>query len=83
MVILKTNFKPTYRPNPSLFWSGNSNLLVKLIFLAEFVKSPAFYKLLQLFQRVDMFELQIDANITMQICQLFGIATTVCKKQWF
>jgi hypothetical protein len=34
-----------------------------------------------LFQRVDMFELQFDAKITIQIYQLFRIAATVCKKQ--
>ena len=31
-VILKANFKPTYRPNPSLFWSGNSDLLYSFFF---------------------------------------------------
>jgi hypothetical protein len=30
-----------------------------------------------------MFELQFDAEMAIQIvCQLFGIAATVCKKQW-
>ena len=76
-VILKANFNSTYRPNPSLFWTGNF-----LLFFAEFVKSTAFYTLLLLFQRVDMFELQFDAKITIQACQLFRIAATVCKKQW-
>ena len=49
------------------FWSENSDLLCTLIFLlffAEFVKTSAFYKLLLLYQRVDMFELQFDAKIT-------------------
>ena len=35
-----------------------------------------------LFQRVEMFELRFDAKITIRISQLFGIAATVCKKQW-
>jgi hypothetical protein len=26
--------------------------------------------------------LQFDAKITIQTCQLFGIAATVCKKHW-
>ena len=30
----------------------------------------------------DMFELRFDAKITIQTCQLFGIAATVCKKHW-
>jgi hypothetical protein len=56
--------------------------MIFLLFFAEFVKSSAFYTLLLLFQRVDMFELQFDAKITIQTCQLFGIAATVCKKHW-
>ena len=52
------------------------------LFFAEFVKSTAFYTLLLLFQRVDISKLHFDAKITIQICQLFGIAATVCKKQW-
>ena len=36
-------------------------------FVAEFVKSPAFYTLLLLFQRVEMFGLRFDAKITIQI----------------
>ena len=65
-----------------LVWKFRSIILIFLLFFAEFVKSTASYKLLRLFQRVDMFELQFDAKITIQACQLFGIAATVCKKQW-
>ena len=64
-----------------LVWKFRFIILIFLLFFAGFVKSTAFYKLLRLFQRVDMFELQFDAKITIQICQLFGIAATVCKKQ--
>ena len=53
-----------------------------LLFFAEFVKSTAFYTLLLLFQRVDELELRFDAKIAIPTCQLFGIAVTVCKKQW-
>ena len=56
--------------------------LIFLLFFAEFVKSSAFYTLLLLFQRVDMFELWFLHQIAIQTCQLFGIAATVCKKQW-
>ena len=44
-VILKTNFNSTYRPNPSLFWAENSDLLYSFFFYfsAKFVKSNAFY----------------------------------------
>ena len=31
-VILKANFNSTYRPNPSLFWAGNSDLLYSFFF---------------------------------------------------
>ena len=65
-----------------LGWKFRSIILIFLLFFAEFVKSTAFYTLLLLFQRVDMFELRFDAKIAIQICQLFGIAATACKKQW-
>ena len=65
-----------------LGWKFKSAILNFLLFFAKFVKSTAFYTLLLLFQRVDMLELRFDAKITIQICQLFGIAATVCKKQW-
>ena len=32
LLIWKANFKPTYRPNSSTFWSGNSNLLYSFFF---------------------------------------------------
>ena len=56
-VILKANFKPTYRPNPSHFfvWKFRSIILIFSYFFAEFVKSTVFYTLLLLFQRVDKF----------------------------
>ena len=65
-----------------LIWKFTFILLIFLLFFAEFVKSTAFYTLLLLFQRVDMFELRFDAKIAIQTCQLFGIAATACKKQW-
>ena len=51
MVVLKTIFNSTYRPNLSLFWAGNSNLLYSIFFsfFATLVKSTAFYTLLLLF----------------------------------
>ena len=39
-------------------WKFKSNILIFLLFFAEFVKATAFYTLLLLFQRVDMFELK-------------------------
>ena len=51
-----------------LDWKFSSIILIFLLFFAEFVKSTAFYTLLLLFQRVDMFELRFDAKITIQIC---------------
>ena len=44
LLIWKVNFKPTYRPNSSTFWSGNSDLLYSFFFLffAEVVKFSAF-----------------------------------------
>ena len=45
-------------------------LLIFLIFFAEFVKSSiAFYTLLLLFQRDEIFELQFLHQITIQMCQ--------------
>ena len=40
-----------------IIWKCRFILLIFLLFFAEFVKSSAFYTLLLLFQRVDMFEL--------------------------
>jgi predicted membrane metal-binding protein len=68
------------KPINFLVWKFKSIILIFLLFFAEFVKSTAFYTLLLLFQKVDIFELQFHAKITIQICQLFRIATTVCKK---
>jgi hypothetical protein len=65
-----------------LGWKFRSITIIFLLFFAEFVKSTAFYTLLVLFQRVDMFELRFDAKIAIQICQRSGIAATACKKQW-
>ena len=70
------------KPITFLVWKFKSIVLIFLVFFAEFFKSTAFQKLLLLFQRIDMFELQFDAKITNQTSQLFGIAATVCKKQW-
>ena len=64
-------------------WKFRSVILIFLLFFAGIVKSTAFYTLLLLFQRVDIFELRFDAKIVIQIpCQLIIIAATVCKKQW-
>ena len=66
-VILKANFNSTYRPNPSLFWAGNSDLLYSFLFyfFAEFIQSTASYTLMLLFQRVYTY---MNCNfITMQI----------------
>ena len=52
------------------------HMLIFLLLFAEFVKSTAFYTLLLLFQRFDMFELLFDAKITIQTRQPFGIAAT-------
>ena len=60
------------KPITFLVWKFKSIILIFRLFCAEFVKSTAFYKLLLLFQRVDMFELRFDAKITIQTCQLFG-----------
>ena len=65
-----------------LVWKFKSIIWIFLLFFAEFVKSTAFYTLLLLFQRVDELELRFDAKIAIPTCQLFGIAVTVCKKQW-
>ena len=66
-MILKANFNSTYRPNPSLFWAGNSDLLYSFLFyfFAEFIQSTASYTLMLLFQRVYTY---MNCNfITMQI----------------
>ena len=70
------------KPINFLVWKFKSIILIFLLFFAEFVKSTAFYTLLLLFQRVDMFELWFLHQIAIQTCQLFGIAATVCKKHW-
>ena len=60
-----------------------TNLQAKLInFLVWKFRSTILLLLLLIFQRADIFELQYDAKIAIQICQLFGKAAKVCKKQW-
>ena len=60
-----------------------TNLQAKLInFLVWKFRSTILLLLLLIFQRVDIFELQYDAKIAIQICQLFGKAAKVCEKQW-
>ena len=68
-VILKANFKEFCRPKVSIqiYYSHFPS------FFVEFVKSTAFYTLLLLFQRVDMFELRFDAKIAIQTCQLWNL----------
>ena len=82
-VDLKGKFQTNLQAKSITFfvWKFRFFVLIFLLFFEEFVKSTAFYKLLRLFQSVDMFELQFDTKITIQINQLFGIAVTVCKKQ--
>ena len=48
-------------------------------FFAEFVKSSAFYTLLLLFQRVDMFELWFLHQIAIQTCQTWRHFLTHAK----
>ena len=65
-VILKVKFNPISQAKTINFFIRKIRFikLIFLLFFAEFVKSSAFYTLLLLFQRVDMFELQFDAKIT-------------------
>ena len=74
-VDLKEKFQTNLQAKSITFFVWKFRFFV--LFFEEFVKSTAFYKLLRLFQSVDMFELQIDTKITIQINQLFGIAVTV------
>jgi hypothetical protein len=65
-----------------LIWKFRFIILIFLLVFAEFVKSTAFYTLLLLFQRFDISKLWFLHQNVIQTCQLFGIAASVCKKQW-
>jgi hypothetical protein len=84
IVDLEDKFQTNLQAKPITFlvWKFKYITLIFLLFFAEFVKFTAFYKLLLLFQKVEMFELWFLHQIVIQACQLFGIAATVCKKQW-
>ena len=53
--------------------------MIFLLFFAEFVKSSAFYTLLLLFQRVDMFELQFDAKTIILMSTLWNSSNSFLK----
>ena len=48
----------------SLVWKFKSIIIIFLLFIAEFVKYSAFYTLMLLFQRVDIFELQFLPDVS-------------------
>ena len=51
----------------SLVWKFNSIIIIFLLFIAEFVKYSAFYTLMLLFQRVDIFELQFLPDVSWNV----------------
>ena len=51
----------------SLVWKFKSIIIIFLLFIAEFVKYSAFYTLMLLFQRVDIFELQFLPDVSWNV----------------
>ena len=75
----KANFKPTLQAKliNFLVWKFKSIILFFLRLFSGFFRPSGFYTLLLLPQRI---ELQFESKIAIQICQLFSVAATVCKK---
>ena len=61
-------------------WKFRSIMVVFLLFFAGFVKSSAFCTQLMLFPKGWIIWVTFLRQIAIQVFQLFGIASTVCKK---
>ena len=66
LVNLEGKFQTNLQAKPITFlvWKFKPTTLIFLLFIAEFVKYSAFYTLMLLFQRVDIFELQFLPDVS-------------------
>ena len=70
------------KPIISFIWKFKSIILIFALFFAGVVKSSAFCTLLMLFPKGWIIWVTFLRQIAIQVFQLLGIASTVCKKYW-